>query len=87
VSDVVGLCSGPPQNATVPSVDANSQIQALDRTAPTLPLQTGLAERHSDDYVRHGTSTFFAALEISTGKETAALKPCSTSPRSDGPGG
>jgi transposase len=51
-----------------------SQIQALDRTAPILPMQPGLAERRSHDYVRHGTTTLFAALEIATGKVTAAVK-------------
>jgi transposase len=52
-----------------------SQIQALDRAAPILPLQPGLAERRSHDYVRHGTSTLFAALEVATGQVTAACKP------------
>ena len=52
-------------------VDEKSQIQALDRTAPMLPMQPGLAERRSHDYVRHGTTTLFAALEIATGKVTA----------------
>jgi hypothetical protein len=47
----------------------------LDRTAPILPLQPGLAERRSHDYLRHGTTTLFAALEIATGKVTAAVKP------------
>jgi transposase/DNA-binding CsgD family transcriptional regulator len=75
VVDVVGLYLSPPENAVVLSVDEKSQIQALERSAPILPLQPGLAERHSHDYVRHGTSTLFAALEISTGKVTAALKP------------
>ena len=75
VVDVVGLYLSPPENAVVLSVDEKSQIQALERSAPILPLQAGLAERHSHDYVRHGTSTLFAALEISTGKVTAALKP------------
>jgi hypothetical protein len=51
------------------------QIQALDRTAPILPLQSGPAERRSHDYVRHGTSTLFAALEIATGQVTGACKP------------
>jgi len=55
-------------------VDEKSQIQALDRTAPILPLQPGLAERRSHDYVRHGTSTLFAALEIATGQVIAACK-------------
>jgi len=52
-----------------------SQIQALDRTAPILPMQPGLAERRSHDYVRHGTTTLFAALEIATGTVTAACQP------------
>jgi transposase len=75
VVDVVGLYLHPPQNAVVLCVDEKSQIQALDRTAPILPLQPGLAERRSHDYVRHGTSTLFAALEIATGQVTAACKP------------
>jgi transposase len=75
VVDVVGLYLNPPENAIVLSVDEKSQIQALDRTAPILPTQPGLAERRSHDYVRHGTSTLFAALEIATGKVTAAVKP------------
>jgi transposase len=74
VVDVVGLYLSPPQNAVVLSVDEKSQIQALERSTPILPLQPGLAERRSHDYIRHGTSTLFAALEISTGKVTAALK-------------
>ena len=65
----------PPENAVVLCVDEKSQIQALDRTAPILPLQPGLAERRSHDYVRHGTSTLFAALEIATGQVTGACKP------------
>ena len=74
VVDVVGLYLHPPENAIVLCVDEKSQIQALDRTAPILPLQPGLAERRSHDYVRHGTSTLFAALEIATGQVTAACK-------------
>ena len=75
VTDVVGLYLAPPANAVVLCVDEKSQIQALDRTAPILPLQPGLAERRSHDYVRHGTTTLFAALEIATGQVTAACKP------------
>jgi transposase len=56
-------------------VDEKSQIQALDRTAPMLPMQPGLPERRTHDYVRHGTSTLFAALEIATGKVTATCLP------------
>jgi transposase len=75
VTDVVGLYLAPPQNAIVLCVDEKSQIQALDRTAPMLPMQPGLPERRTHDYKRHGTSTLFAALEIATGKVTAACKP------------
>ena len=71
IRDVVGLYLDPPDNAVVLSVDEKSQIQALDRTAPMLPLQPGLAERRTHDYVRHGTTTLFAALEVATGKITA----------------
>jgi transposase len=74
VVDVVGLYLNPPENAVVLCVDEKSQIQALDRTAPILPLQPGLAERRSHDYVRHGTTTLFAALEIATGNITATVK-------------
>jgi transposase len=69
--DVVGLYLNPPNNAVVVSVDEKSQIQALDRTAPMLPLGPGLAERRTHDYKRHGTTTLFAALEVATGKITA----------------
>ncbi len=62
VTDVVGLYLAPPENAVVLCVDEKSQIQALDRTAPILPMQPGLPERRTHDYVRHGTTTLFAAL-------------------------
>ena len=75
VVDIVGLYLNPPENAVVLSVDEKSQIQALDRTMPVLPMQPGLVERRSHDYVRHGTTTLFAALEIATGKVTAAVRP------------
>ena len=75
VTDVVGLYLAPPQNSIVLCVDEKSQIQALDRTAPVLPTQPHLIERRSSDYVRHGTTTLFAALEIGTGHITGALKP------------
>jgi transposase len=71
IRDVVGLYLDPPANAVVVSVDEKSQVQALDRTAPMLPLRPGLAARRTHDYVRHGTTTLFAALEIATGKITA----------------
>jgi transposase len=70
VYDVVGLYLDPPERAVLLCVDEKSQIQALDRTAPSLPLRPGLAERHTHDYVRHGTATLFAALEVATGRVT-----------------
>ena len=71
VRDVIGLYLAPPDNAVVVSVDEKSQIQALDRTAPMLPLRPGLAARRTHDYKRNGTTTLFAALETATGKITA----------------
>lgn len=75
VSDIVGLYLAPPQNAVVLCVDEKSQIQALDRTQKTLPLQPTRIERRTHDDVRHGTTTLFAALDISTGHVTGACKP------------
>src|SRR5579859_6907298 len=71
IRDVVGLYLAPPDNAVVVCVDEKSQIQALDRTAPPLPLKPGLAARRTHDYIRHGTTTLFAALEVATGKISA----------------
>ncbi|MDQ2837044.1 MAG: IS630 family transposase [Actinomycetota bacterium] len=75
VTDVVGLYLAPPEDAIVLCIDEKSQIQALDRTAPMLPMQPGLPERRTHDYVRHGTTTLFAALEIATGKITGRCQP------------
>jgi transposase len=75
VIDIVGLYLEPPENAIVLCVDEKSQIQALDRTAPTLPMQIGIPERQTHDYVRNGTTTLFAALEIATGKVTGICRP------------
>jgi len=75
VIDVVGLYLNPPDNAIVLCVDEKSQIQALDRTQPMLPMQPGMPERRTHDDKRHGTTTLFAALEIATGKVTGACKP------------
>ncbi len=75
VRDVVGLYLNPPENAVVLCIDEKSQIQALDRTAPILPLRPGLPEKATHDYVRHGTTTLFAALEVATGKVTDACYP------------
>jgi len=72
VRDVVGLYLDPPEKAVVLCVDEKSQIQALDRTAPILPLRPGLPEKATHDYRRHGTTTLFAALEVATGKVTDA---------------
>jgi len=68
VRDVVGLYMSPPDHALVLCVDEKSQMQALDRTQPLLPLSPGQAERRSHDYKRHGTTALFAALDIATGQ-------------------
>lgn len=68
VRDVVGLYLHPPENALVLCVDEKSQIQALDRSQPVLPMRPGQSERRTHDYKRHGTSSLFAALDIATGK-------------------
>jgi transposase len=75
VRDVVGLYLNPPENAIVLCIDEKSQIQALNRTAPILPLRPGLPEKATHDYVRNGTTTLFAALEVATGKVTDACYP------------
>src|SRR5579864_286569 len=75
VRDVVGLYLNPPERALVLSVDEKSQIQALDRTAPILPLRPGIPERQTHDYKRHGTTTLFAALNILNGKVIGACLP------------
>lgn len=68
VRDIVGLYLNPPDHALVLCVDEKSQIQALDRTQPILPMRPGQAERRSHDYVRHGTTSLFAALNTATGE-------------------
>jgi transposase len=68
VRDIVGLYLDPPARALVLCVDEKSQIQALDRTAPLLPLRPGFPERQTHDYRRYGTTTLFAAFNILTGK-------------------
>ena len=67
VRDITGLYLNPPDNAMVLCVDEKSQIQALDRTQPTLPMGLGYVEGYTHDYVRHGTTTLFAALDVATG--------------------
>ena len=68
VRDVVGLYMAPPEKAIVLSVDEKSQVQALDRTQPLLPMTPGQAERGTHDYVRHGTTSLFAALNVASGQ-------------------
>jgi len=68
VRDIVGLYMDPPERALVLSVDEKSQVQALDRTQPMLPMSPGYPERCTHNYVRHGTTSLFAALDVATGK-------------------
>lgn len=75
VRDVVGLYLHPPDRALVLCVDEESQIQALDRTAPLLPLRPGLPERQTHDYKRYGTTTLFAAFNILNGKVIGSCLP------------
>jgi transposase len=67
VRDIVGLYLDPPDRALVLCIDEKSQIQALDRTQPILPMRPGQAERHTHDYKRHGTTSLFAALDVKAG--------------------
>ena len=67
VRDIVGLYLSPPTHALVLSVDEKSQIQALDREQPVLPMMPGIPERRTHNYVRHGTTSLFAALDVATG--------------------
>ena len=75
VRDIVGLYLHPPDHALVLCVDEKSQIQALNRTQPGLPMGLGYVEGVTHDYVRHGTTTLFAALDIANGKVFTACKP------------
>lgn len=68
LADVIGLYLDPPENSIVFCVDEKSQIQALERTQPILPLSPGIPERQTHDYLRHGTTTLFAALNVASGK-------------------
>ena len=70
IRDIVGLYLNPPERAIVLCIDEKSQIQALERSQPILPIRPGLPERATHDYVRHGTATLFAALELATGRVT-----------------
>src|SRR5262249_27257629 len=73
VRDIVGLYMSPPEKALVLCVDEKAQIQALDRTAPLLPMRPGQLERRTYQYRRHGTTSLFAALDIATGKVIGSL--------------
>ncbi|MBV9134717.1 MAG: hypothetical protein JO318_18570 [Chloroflexi bacterium] len=68
VRDTVGLYLNPPERALVLCADEKSQIQALDRSQPTLPMRPGQVERRTYDYKRHGTTPLFAALDVATGQ-------------------
>lgn len=74
VRDIVGLYMSPPDHAMVLCVDEKSQVQALERTTPLLPMRPGQIERHTHDYQRHGTTSLFAALDTATGKVIGACK-------------
>src|SRR5674536_80216 len=74
VTDIVGLYLAPPEGAVVLCVDEKSQVQALDRTQPLLPMTFDKQEKRTHDYVRHGTTTLFAALNVGTGEVTAACR-------------
>ncbi len=73
VRDIVGLYLDPPERALVLCVDEKSQIQALDRSAPVLPMMPGMPERRTHDYVRHGVTTLFAALDVATGEVIGSI--------------
>src|ERR671936_1920369 len=68
VRDIVGLYLNPPEHAVVLCVDEKTSVQAVDRTQPVLPLRPGLPERRTHDYIRHGTTSLFAALDAATGQ-------------------
>jgi transposase len=73
VRDVVGLYLNPPEKALVLAVDEKAQIQALDRSQPLLPMRPGQPERRTHDYVRHGTTSLFAALDVASGRVIGQL--------------
>ncbi|MEJ7705015.1 MAG: IS630 family transposase [Geodermatophilaceae bacterium] len=73
VRDVVGLYLDPPERALVLSVDEKSQVQALDRTSPVLPMTPGMPERRTHDYVRNGVTSLFAALDVASGQVISPL--------------
>lgn len=72
VRDIIGLYLNPPEKAMVFCIDEKSQTQALERSQPILPLRPGIAERQTHDYIRHGTTSLFAALNVLTGEVTGS---------------
>ena len=81
VRDIVGLYMNPPDHAVVLCVDEKSQIQALERSQPLLPMRPGQPERRTHDYLRHGTTTLFAALDVATGEVLALIRECAVQRR------
>src|SRR5438876_6525171 len=75
VRDIVGLYLNPPEAAVVLCVDEKAQIQALDRSAPILPLMPGVAERRTHDYIRNGTTNLYAALDVASGQVLEQMTP------------
>ena len=75
VRDIVGLYLSPPERAVMLCVDEKSQVQALDRTQPLLPMRPGQAERRTHDYTRHGTTSLFAALDVKAGTVVGKCMP------------
>jgi putative transposase len=75
VRDIVGLYLNPPDKAMVLCVDEKTQIQALNRTQPLLPMGLGYVEGVTHDYIRHGTTTLFAALDVATGEVLTQCRP------------
>jgi transposase len=75
VRDIVGLYLNPPEAAVVVCVDEKSQIQALDRSAPVLPLMPGVPARQTHDYVRYGTTNLYAALDVASGQVISEMTP------------
>ena len=75
VADIVGLYLDPPGGAVVLSIDEKTQVQALDRTQPLLPIDFGVTEKRTHDYVRHGTTNLFAALNVGSGEVYGECRP------------
>jgi hypothetical protein len=85
IRDVVGLYLDPPVGAVVVCIDEKTQVQALDRTAPILPIRPGVPEKQTHDYKRNGTTALFAALEVATGLVNPRLPPAASPTRRSEP--